>query len=119
MITITDRVHFKTVVAFAKRHHLLHQLARSLEYLGGQRNCGWKGRELRLYPDRPAPYSFSFAIFRPKRDWKPGEPLMEYDYNGGLIYQGPLDDGDQQVCDGSFPTLTVSLAEGVGWFSHT
>ena len=34
--------------------------------------------------------------------------------NGGLIFQGP-----GLPADGSFPSLTVSLASGTGWFCHT
>jgi len=32
----------------------------------------------------------------------------------GLIFQGP-----SAPADGSFPSLTVSLASGTGWFCHT
>jgi hypothetical protein len=35
-------------------------------------------------------------------------------YNGGLIYQGPGPPGD-----GSFPSLSLSLTRGMGWFVHT
>ena len=37
-----------------------------------------------------------------------------FSYNGGMIYQGP-----SCPADGSFPSLTVSLASGTGWFCHT
>lgn len=51
-----------------------------------------------------APYSFTVV-------WKRGEqPYM----TGGLIYQG-----SEAPADGSFPSLTVSLNEGNGWFIHT
>jgi hypothetical protein len=60
-----------------------------------------------------APYSFSFAHFAlPKvTDEKPERKFW---FNGGLIYQGP-----SVPADGSFPSLTVSLTPGTGWFCHT
>ena len=43
-----------------------------------------------------------------------GTGQREFSFNGGLIYQGP-----SCPADGSFPSLTVSLASGTGWFCHT
>jgi hypothetical protein len=99
MLTILDQDHFEKVKAFAERVGLADQLQRQLDYLGA--NDG--AREIKLGRDF-APHSFTFAMYR---DGK-------YLFNGGLIYQGP-----DCPADGSFPSLTVSLATGTGWFAHT
>lgn len=104
-------------VKFATEHGLLEQLLDQLDYLRHYANgddCSYDkslGKDTRcsLYEDF-APLSFTFNIeYRtaPDAPWK----RM---FNGGLIYQGP-----GQPADGSMPSLTVSLAEGVGWFVHT
>jgi hypothetical protein len=58
-----------------------------------------------------APRSFSFCHYILPE--KAGEK-RQFGMNGGLIYQGPV-----SPADGSFPSLTVSLASGTGWFCHT
>ena len=47
-----------------------------------------------------APYSFDFALYRPG-----AKDARKFVFNGGLIFQGP-----SCPADGSFPSLTVSLA---------
>jgi hypothetical protein len=90
----------------ARAMGLQHQLERQLDHLDG---CyAGKGNQCCLGYDF-APHSFAFAMFRPG----PGE-TRKFIYNGGLIYQGPSCPGD-----GSFPSLSVSLASGTGWFCHT
>jgi hypothetical protein len=64
-----------------------------------------------LYSDF-APHSFSFVRYILPAFSNDG--TRKFLYNGGLIYQGPGAPGD-----GSFPSLTVSAAEGSGWFCHT
>jgi hypothetical protein len=59
-----------------------------------------------------APHSFSFCRHILPAYARSGE--RTFSYNGGLIFQGPRCPGD-----GSFPSLSVSLAEGTGWFCHT
>jgi hypothetical protein len=58
-----------------------------------------------------APYSFSFCRYTLPTD---GTGERKFSYNGAMIYQGP-----NCPADGSFPSLTVSLASGTGWFCHT
>ena len=59
-----------------------------------------------------APHSFSFAKYILPAYAKSGE--RTFSYHGAMIYQGPT-----SPADGSFPSLTVSLASGTGWFCHT
>jgi hypothetical protein len=90
---------------FARSMGLTEQLERQLGYLAGygdQRNQVVLGYDF-------APHSFSFGMYRPG----PKEE-RKCRFNGGLIYQGP-----SSPADGSFPSLTVSLASGTGWFCHT
>lgn len=104
-------------IKFATEHGLLEQLLDKLDYLRHYANgngCAYdkaRGRDTRcsLYEDF-APLSFAIHMeFRtaPAATW-------EHLFNGGLIYQGP-----GQPADGSMPSLTVSLTEGIGWFIHT
>lgn len=75
-------------------------LISSLDFLSNYNNgkC-----VVKLYSDF-ALLSLAFTISRD------GDML----FNGGLIYQGP-----GVPADGSFPSLTVSLDNKVGWFIHT
>lgn len=83
------------VLPFAQKLGLEQQLLRTLF---------WVASPDRAYPTLigydHAPHSFSFD--QPKG------------LHGGIIYQGP-----DCPADGSMPSLTVSLAPGTGWFSHT
>ena len=134
-----SRPHFLSVLNFAMERGLLDQFLHQLQFLTTyangdgclhDRNKGSNTR-CRLYKDF-APYSFQFTIQSLKKpdadgprtflkfndaDW---QEYISDDRNwnrmmeGGLIYQGP-----GNPADGSFPTLTVSLAKGTGWFVHT
>jgi hypothetical protein len=81
---------------------LSDQLERQLNYL-----AGYDGSQCVLGYDF-APHSFSFCLYKPGT-----KDERKFRMNGGLIYQGPNCPGD-----GSFPSLTVSLASGTGWFCH-
>jgi hypothetical protein len=88
---------------FARTMGLTSQLERQIDFLAtygeGKYQCSL-GYDF-------APHSFSFAQYRMGAERK-------FIFNGGLIYQGP-----NCPADGSFPSLTVSLASGTGWFCHT
>ncbi len=92
---------------FARSMGLSEQLERQLHYLAGNRD----GRQCVLGYDF-APHSFAFANYVLPSHTANGQ--RHFSYNGGLIYQGPT-----SPADGSFPSLTVSLASGTGWFAHT
>lgn len=100
------------VQEFAAKMGLSKQLNGRLYYLANYGNNGddYDGNTICLLGKDFAPYSFSFMM---KRRKSTNEPYQNY-FNGGLIYQGP-----NCPADGSFPSLTVSLAEGTGWFVHT
>lgn len=83
---------------------LVSQFVRKLAYLDQYRDEEVLGAAVELGLDF-APHSFSI-LWKDER----GRPYM----NGGLIYQGP-----GSPVDGSFPSLTVSLDNSVGWFIHT
>jgi len=101
-----DQAYVDSVYHFAEKMGLRKQLEKQFDWLD---IYGGKKDDVRctLYKDF-APHSFSFNI-EIKRG---GE--FKFLYNGGLIYQGP-----GQPADGSAPSLTVSLHDGVGWFVHT
>jgi hypothetical protein len=84
---------------------LSDQLERQLGYLAGY---GDEHNQVVLSYDF-APHSFSFAMYRPGP-----KDERRFRMNGGLIFQSP-----SCPADGSFPSLTVSLASGAGWFCHT
>jgi hypothetical protein len=90
---------------FARSMGLTEQLEHQLGYLAGY---GDAHNQVVLGYDF-APHSFSFALFRPGP-----KDERKFRFNGGLIFQGPSCPGD-----GSFPSLTVSLVGGNGWFCHT
>ncbi len=106
---------FHEMVLHAAGFGLLDQLFDQLVYLGryGQ------DRERPLMLSRCtlardfAPLSLRF-IMEKGEIISPTEIRWEFWFNGGLVYQGP-----EQAADGSFPTLTVSLSDGNGWFVHT
>ncbi len=97
--------YLETVRENARKMGLSSQLERQLDYLA---TYGGRGLQCILGKDF-SPQSFDFALYLPgaKDDRK-------FFMNGGLIYQGP-----SCPADGSFPSLTVSLASGTGWFCHT
>jgi hypothetical protein len=97
--------HLDSVRESARQMGLSAQLERQLNYLatyGGHNYQCLLGKDF-------APYSFDFALYRPGV-----KDARKFVFNGGLIYQGP-----SCPADGSFPSLTVSLASGTGWFCHT
>jgi hypothetical protein len=122
MLVIADPDHFASVCKFAAQIGLAGQLAGKLAYLD-QYAYDPDGQEFQRRIEKKcvlgkdfAPHSFSFAIYQ--RDLKVENlgdaPTWKFWFNGGLIYQGP-----DCPADGSFPSLTVSLAKGTGWFVHT
>lgn len=108
MLNINCLDYLQEVKEFAKKTPgLLEQLESKLEYLniyGGDNN--YSKCDLFQYF---TPYSFTFNMYG-----KNGKGEFALWFNGGLIYQGP-----NNPADGSFPSLTVSLAQGTGWFVHT
>jgi DNA-directed RNA polymerase subunit RPC12/RpoP len=105
MLNTEDLDHLEQVREFARAAGLSKQLERQLHYLAGY---GQSGNQCVLGKDF-APHSFSFAMYRPGT-----KEARKFIFNGGLIFQGP-----SCPADGSFPSLTVSLASGTGWFCHT
>jgi hypothetical protein len=102
--------HLENVRDFARRMGLSEQLERQLSFLGNGR-CWGNDSQCELRTDF-APHSFTFAHHILPRASKSGK--RAFVFNGGLIYQGP-----DSPADGSFPSLTVSLSSGTGWFCHT
>jgi hypothetical protein len=97
---------------FARLMGLGPQLEQQLCYLADYgRNSDRPSRQCILSWDF-APHSFCFAIYALPDST--GDGKRQLWFNGGLIYQGP-----GAPADGSFPSLTVSLAPGTGWFCHT
>jgi hypothetical protein len=119
MLVVRCEEHLAKVREFASKMGLLDQLERQLAYLASYSSLedepeGTPTRHTRcnLYSDF-APWSFSGNLeIITNRDGLPCEP--KYWFAFGLIYQGP-----DCPADGSFPSLTVSLASGTGWFVHT
>lgn len=113
-----DREYFDQVVAFAERMGLKEKLDKQIEYLerwARGPGCTYEGYESVLYLYRDfAPHSFTFRLEVATLKEPPKTILC-----GGLIYQGPLEEGGRVVSDGSFPSLTVSLDNSVGWHVHT
>lgn len=90
--------------AIGRQSHLEHALTRFSDE--------WFGADCRTVLGKDfAPYSFTFAVYQLP---KPGEADGRLVIHGGLIYQGPT-----SPADGSAPSFCVSLAEGIGWFTHT
>ena len=96
---------------FAREHGLSEQLERQLDYLANYADHGEPKRQCVLSYDF-APHSFSFAHYVLPKFAANGQRSLWF--HGGLIFQGP-----KCAADGSFPSLTVSLAAGTGWFCHT
>jgi len=98
---------------FASAMGLREQLEQQVHYLATYANHDGEQptRQCVLYDDF-APHSFCFSHFMPARYSKDNQ--RHFWFNGGLIFQGP-----SCPADGSFPSLTVSLASGTGWFCHT
>jgi hypothetical protein len=102
---------------FAEDMGLKDQFQKQLDYLGNyaeQEGCSYDksigaGTICRLYKDF-APHSFTFILYGHKTAFADLKAM----FNGGLIYQGPT-----SPANGSFPSLTVSLNKGDGWFVHT
>jgi hypothetical protein len=97
---------------FARLMGLGPQLERQLSWLADYgRNPDRPSRQCALGYDF-APHSFSFAHYLLPDST--GDGKRQLYLNGGLIYQGP-----DSPANGSFPSLTVSLTPGTGWFCHT
>ena len=97
---------------FARSMGLSEQLERQLDFLANYaRHDGEPIRQCVLSHDF-APRSFSFAHFVLPKYAANGQ--RSFWFNGALIFQAP-----SCPADGSFPSLTVSLASGTGWFCHT
>jgi hypothetical protein len=111
MLIVHEEVqpHLEKVREFARSMNLEEKLERQLDYLGSYA-CHEDPERTRcqLYTDF-APHSFTFVMERKN-------PLGEYErwFNGGLIYNGP-----DCPNDGSFPALTVSFGDSIGWSVHT
>jgi hypothetical protein len=97
--------HLEAVRNWARDAGLLCQSNRQLDYLA---DYGSNGYQCVLSKDF-APHSFTFGMYRPGTN-----ETRKFSFMGGLIYQGP-----SCPADGPFPSLTVSLASGTGWFCHT
>jgi hypothetical protein len=111
LTVICDPDYLESVRAFARRIGKHEQLQKQLDYLSTYGETDEYETLCQLGKDF-APHSFSFRVLRVKRGDL--ESTATFRFNGGLIYQGP-----DSPADGSFPSLTVSLAEGTGWFVHT
>ena len=96
---------------FARSLGLSEQLERQLGYLANYADHDEPKRQCVLSYDF-APHSFSFTHFVLPKYAANGKRSLWF--NGGLISSGP-----SCPADGSFPSLTVSLSSGTGWFCHT
>jgi hypothetical protein len=97
--------HLEAVRDSARQMGLSEKLERQLDYLATYGNHNYQCILCKAF----APYSFDFALYRPG-----AKDARKFIFNGGLIFQCP-----HCPADGSFPSLTVSLASGTGWFCHT
>jgi hypothetical protein len=97
---------------FARSIGLSEQLERQLNYLHGYGSHDDAPKRQCVLGYDFAPHSFSFARYVLPTSSKDG--TRKFWFNGAMIWQGP-----SCPADGSFPSLTVSLAEGTGWFCHT
>jgi hypothetical protein len=107
-IEVLDRL--EAVREFARSMGLSQQLERQLCFMA-RHWSGEKTDQCMLGSDF-APHSFTFARYILPAYARTGQ--RTFSYNGAMIYQGP-----DCPADGSFPSLTVSLASGTGWFCHT
>jgi hypothetical protein len=101
--------HLEKVRGFARSMNLEEKLERQLQYLGSYA-CHEEPEKTRcnLYTDF-APHSFTFRM-----EMKNKQGEYEPWFFGGLIYNGP-----DSPNDGSFPALTVSFDNSIGWSVHT
>jgi hypothetical protein len=97
---------------FARSMGLSERLERQLDFLHSYACHDGEPKTQCVLGYDFAPYSFSFAHFVLPMHSKDGKRQLWF--NGGLIFSGPGCPGD-----GSFPSLTVNLHDGVGWFCHT
>jgi len=104
--------HIERARELARSIGKIDQLERQFDYLAGYGANGEPSRKQCMLGRDFAPHLFGFCLFTPAVLSSTGK--RERYFNGGLIYQGPTSPGD-----GSFPSLTVSLASGTGWFCHT
>jgi hypothetical protein len=105
--------HLEKVREFARSMGLTSQLERQLAWLDnfGCHDDSPRTKQCVLTKDF-APVSFCFAHYVLPEFSSEGKRSLWL--HGGLIYQGP-----GSPADGSFPSLTVSLSTGTGWFCHT
>lgn len=110
--------HFETVEDFARKSGKLEQFYKKLEYLVAgdipdeELTCWTRPCKIRvrLFKDF-APYSFEFlkeVLYNDESEWN-------RQFNGGLIFHGPHDNGG----DGGAPTYSVNLSPQDGWSVHT
>jgi hypothetical protein len=97
---------------FARTTGLSKQLEQQLDYLAGYARGDGEPKRQCVLSDDFAPHSFCFSHFVLPKFTADGK--RHFWFNGGLIWQGPGAPGD-----GSFPSLSVSLCPGTGWFCHT
>ncbi len=108
MLEIECKEYFAEVMKTAETMKLVDQLKSKLDYLGTYAcHTTPEDTRCRLFKDF-ASLSFQFVMEKRK------DGVYSRWFNGGLVYQGP-----GQPADGSAPSLTVSIAEGTGWFVHT
>lgn len=118
-LEIRNQEHFDEVEAFAKKAGKLESLHHKLSKLCyGDRS----DEELTLY-GKPAKirvhlipdfskYSFVFTV---EAQYEGRGEEWAHQYNGGLIFHGPHDNGG----DGSGPTYSVTMSPTDGWSIHT
>jgi len=117
-LEIRCKEHFEAVEKFARDNGRLTQLYQALSDLAwgdksdDELTCWGKHCKVRvtLYHDF-APQSFGFdkaVLYNGEKEWK-------HQYNGGLIFHGPHDNGG----DGGAPTYSVNLTPQDGWSIHT
>jgi hypothetical protein len=114
LVILEDKVldKLEQVREFARAMGLSSQLERQLCWLDNYADHENERKRQCILHDDFAPHSFTFCHYRLPAFTEDG--ARKFNFNGGLIYQGP-----SCPADGSFPSLTVSLAGGTGWFCHT
>ena len=117
-LEIRNQEHFDETEAFAKKSGKLENFYRNLSKLCyGDRTdeelTVWGKRaaaRIDLIPDF-SKHSFLFSV----EVQYAGEKEWSRQYNGGLIFHGPHDNGG----DGSAPTFSVNMSPTDGWSVHT
>jgi hypothetical protein len=108
------RPYFRKVCETARKAgpEMWAQLKGGLRYLHDYANQNGDGfhKACHLYQDF-APHSFTFVIKRYLGEHYDPRTDGVFWFNGGFIYQGPLQDGK--------PNWTCSLHNKPGWFVHT